>query len=330
VNVASCRVTSVVTGADASSRLRRTAGPARRRSAVRPVDRVVAAYNLLLAGAWALAASAAPHRAPASWWVVVAHLTAALLLWLVHSARARVAARVAGVVAIAIDVYPLLMVAGAWTELGSLLPLLHPRSYDRIALWLDGLVFGTHWHLRWVAGMPWPWLSEIMYAAYFSLYPMLACVPVALVIGRHRAALRDYVFSLTLTYLGCCVIYLWFPVVGPAQFVPHVDSAHHGLFFVFSAAIQQAGDSLGTSCPSTHVAASATIALVAWRRFPRPVALVFVMGAVMIALATVYTQNHYAVDVVAGYAVVLALQSVVAPALEGGSGRTGSWLIARS
>ena len=248
------------------------------------------------------------------------HLATLPLPWLVHTARARLAARVAGLVTVAADLYPLIVVAGAWTELGPLIPMLHPRSYDSLVLWADGIIFGTHWHLRWINGMPWPWLGEVMYAAYFSLYPMLLLVPIGLALARQRAALQDYVFSFTLTYLVCCFIYLWFPVLGPAQFLPPADAVRHGVFFAMCSAIQQFGDSLGTSFPSTHVAASATIALVAWRRLPRAVAVLLTVDALMIALATIYTQNHYAVDVLAGYAVVLGLHGLLVPMFNRGSG----------
>jgi membrane-associated phospholipid phosphatase len=91
----------------------------------------------------------------------------------------------------------------------------------------------------------------------------------------------------------------------------------HSVFYTLSTAVQQAGDSLGTACPSTHVAGSAAIAFVAWRRFPRAAALACVADAVLIALATVYTQNHYAFDALTGFLVVLVLQCAAIPLLEG-------------
>jgi membrane-associated phospholipid phosphatase len=135
-------------------------------------------------------------------------------------------------------------------------------------------------------------------------------------VTKDRPALRDYVFSMTLTHLVCFAIYLGFPVLGPWQFGSH-GNVPVGLFFSLNAAVQQAGDSLGTACPSTHVAGSATVALVAWRRLPRPLAIALTVDAALIGLATVYTQNHYAFDVLTGVVVVLVLQGAAAPILRG-------------
>jgi len=282
---------------------------------VSPTDRIVAGYNVALCGIWCIAILRSAHPSPWMWVMAAVHALTAPMPWIAHGARGRVAARIASFVAMAGDIYPLLAVAAAWTELGHLIPLIHPRSFDDLIFLLDGLVFGTHWHLRWIAAMPWPWLAEVMYCAYFSLYPLLILIPLALAARGLRAALRDYVFSLTLTYLVCSLIYLAIPVVGPAQFVPTPASVRHGFFFALSAGVQHIGDSLGTSFPSTHVAASTTMAIVAWRRFTRPFAVLLTFDALVIALATVYTQNHYALDVIAGFTVVAILHGFIAPAL---------------
>jgi membrane-associated phospholipid phosphatase len=283
---------------------------------LRPVDRVVAAYNLLLAFVWLGAWWSIPQRAGAGWVVAALHFVLAALPWLVDTRRGRVTARLASLLGLMADLYPLLVLVGTWAELGPLIALLYRHYYDLIDLWLDQMVFGTHWHLRWIADMPWPWLAEVMYGAYFSLYPVLIGVPLVLLALRQRSALRDYVFSVTLTHLICFAIYLSFPVLGPWQFGSH-GVMPHNIFYTLSTAVQQAGDSLGTACPSTHVAGSATIAFVAWRRFPRAIALALVVDAVLIALATVYTQNHYAFDALTGFVVVLLVQGAVIPLLEG-------------
>jgi membrane-associated phospholipid phosphatase len=283
---------------------------------LRPVDGIVVDYNLLLALVWVIAWRHAPERAPNGWAAALTHLALAALPWLVDTPRGRYTARIASLVALAVDLYPLLVLVGTWAELGPLIAVLYRHTYDLVDLWLDQLVFGTHWHLRLMPGMPWPWLAEVMYGAYFSLYPILVGVPLVLLILQRREALRDYVFSVTLTHLVCFAIYLSFPVLGPWQFGSH-GVVPHGLFYTLSAAVQQGGDSLGTACPSTHVAGSMTIALVAWRRFPRALAIAFAADAVLIALATVYTQNHYAFDVLSGLFVVFVLQAAAAPALMG-------------
>ncbi len=57
------------------------------------------------------------------------------------------------------------------------------------------------------------------------------------------------------------------------------------------------------------------MAYLALRWFRRPVAALLAAAAVGVTLSCVYTQNHYAVDALAGIVWALALQLVVAPAL---------------
>jgi len=255
---------------------------------------VFIAYNLLLALLWA------PHNLA----FAGAHIAAAVLPPLLAPTPFA-------------DSYPAFAVIGIWTEMGAILPLLHPdgaagaAARDAAALRLDALVFGTHWHTEWIARMPWGWLSSLMYAAYCSYYALLLGLPFVFWLLRHREALADLAFRILLVYAACAVCYLVFPVIGPAPLPPVADAVRHGAFFEMSAAVQRAGDSLGTSLPSTHAAGSMTIALAAWRWLPRPLALGTLGVAVAIALATVYTQNHYAIDAVAGVVLAVCLQTIV-------------------
>lgn len=256
---------------------------------------VFIAYNLLLALLWA------PHNLV----FAAAHLAAAALPTLL--ALTPVA-----------DCYPAFAVIGIWTEMGAILPLLHPdgaAARDAAALRLDAFVFGTHWHTEWIARMPWSWLSTVMYAAYCSYYVLLLGLPVWFWLSRQREALADIAFRLLLVYAACAVCYLIFPVIGPAPLPPVADAVRHGAFFEFSAAVQRTGDSLGTSLPSTHAAGSMTLALAGWRWLPRPLAVAAVGLALAIALATVYTQNHYTIDAVAGVLLAGVLHTIVAPVL---------------
>jgi membrane-associated phospholipid phosphatase len=252
---------------------------------------VFIAYNLLLAVLWA----------PRSLVFAGAHLAAIALPALLASTPFA-------------DAYPAFAVMGIWTEMGAILPLLHPdgaAARDAAALRVDALLFGTHWHTEWIARMPWAWLSTLMYGAYCSYYVLLLGLPLGFWLLRRRAAFADLAFRILLVYACCAVCYLVFPVIGPAPLPPVADAVRHGAFFEMSAAIQRAGDSLGTSLPSTHAAGSMTIALAAWRWLPRPLAIATVGVAVAIAFATVYTRNHYAIDAVAGVLLAVCLQTIV-------------------
>jgi membrane-associated phospholipid phosphatase len=56
-----------------------------------------------------------------------------------------------------------------------------------------------------------------------------------------------------------------------------------------------------------------TIAFIGWRWFSRPVALLLTLEAAGVVMSTVYTQNHYAIDSLAGIVWALALQGLMVP-----------------
>jgi membrane-associated phospholipid phosphatase len=273
-----------------------------------PVDRLLRPYNVLLAVLWLAALPLAPYAG----WIAGAHVAAAGLPWLLTRAGNRLTpfGRVAR------EAYPLIWLLGFWTELGYLLPLLHPVMRDAAITGLDLAVFGRHWSSDWMERMPERWVSEGMYFAYFIYLPLVFLPPLFFGIAGRTDAMRDITARLLLTYVGCYLVYLLFPVEGPR----HLDlvvppTVASGFFRGLSEAARSSGDSIGTAFPSSHAAGAVTIALACRRWCPRWLGWLLGLEAVGVVLSTVYTQNHYAIDAVAGTALALLLQTFVAPAL---------------
>ena len=89
-----------------------------------------------------------------------------------------------------------------------------------------------------------------------------------------------------------------------------------GFFYGLVEVAQRLGDSRGCSFPSSHVAGATTIAYLAWRWLPRWAAIVLTVDAAGVLASTVYTQNHYAVDSVAGLVWALLFNFVLAAPLK--------------
>jgi membrane-associated phospholipid phosphatase len=127
---------------------------------------------------------------------------------------------------------------------------------------------------------------------------------------------RDMTFRVVLVYLSCFFVYIAFPVDGPHWLTEHFQGAfQQGFFYRIEAALQSQGDALGCSFPSSHVAASVTMAYLGFRWFSKPVAVLLTVGALGVVLSTVYTQNHYTIDSLAGVLWAFWIQLMVAPAL---------------
>jgi membrane-associated phospholipid phosphatase len=275
---------------------------------VRPVDRLVFVYNVLLALVWGSLIGRADY-APL---IALAHVAALSLPWLLR----RGAGRFGAVTQTLHDIYPLLWMAGFWTELGYLHPF-HGPTHDPWVTALDLAVFRVHWNAVWMPAMPWLWFSELMHLSYYAYYLVIVGPPLALLLTGRREGLRDVVLKVLVTYLGCFTLYLMFPVDGPAHTMVHYQGAPTtGFFYHLVHAAGDFGDSMGTAFPSSHVAGVVTAAWASWRWFSRPVALLLVLEAAGVVLATVYTQNHYAIDVTAGLLWAFLLQRTVVPLLE--------------
>jgi membrane-associated phospholipid phosphatase len=273
---------------------------------VLPSDRLVAAYNLLLACVWAAFLDRGAH-VPG---IVAAHAAAAALPWLLARARPRQW----GLGSTLRETYPLLLIGAFWTELDLLRNAAGPGGHDAIIQRLDRAVFGTHLHAEWMPRMDAIWLSETMFFLYYAYYALIFLPPIVAAIQGRRDAVRDMTLGLMAAYLTCYVVYIAFPVYGPHFLHPPHQGPHtDGLFYRLVAAAQAAGDSRGCAFPSSHVAGAVTIAILGWRWFSRPVAALLSFEALGVVVSTVYTQNHYAIDSVMGIVWAVAVQFAVVP-----------------
>jgi len=275
---------------------------------VRLVDHITSGYNALLAVIWLFLIPQWSY----SVWLAAAHAAAACLPQLLRRAHGRLspAGRVLR------DIYPLLFILALWTELDFVRRLLHDSNFDRVIGSLDLAIFGVHLNEVWLPAMPWPWFSEIMHFAYFSYY-FSVILPLLYMAFRGSTEMKlDMTFRVMLVYLSCFVLYITFPVDGPHFLTEHYEGPHqNGLFYRLDQVLQGQGDALGCSFPSSHVAASTTMAYLGIRWFSRPAAGLLVLAAVGVALSTFYTQHHFAIDSLAGIVLALWLQLIVAPAL---------------
>lgn len=272
----------------------------------RPVDRLLAAYNLLVGVLWLSTGGAAGAAAAGL------HVAAAILPWGLD----RLAARGFRIAAGSRELYPLALLFGFWTELGHLLPLIHPSTYDALVARWDLALFGRHWSLDWPAAMPSRWLGEVLFFAYLVYLPLIV-VPIVVAGARGRPeAMRDMAFRLLATYCACYLIYLAFPVLGPRETIPGAEAlVPRGFFGAIADRLRAGGDSLGTAFPSSHAAGAVTIAIAGSRWLSRPVAALLAGQAIAVVLATVYTGNHFAVDAAAGVVLAVAVQRWGVPGL---------------
>lgn len=213
------------------------------------------------------------------------------------------------------ELSPLLFLAVFWLELDLVRPALGLVGIDEPIAALDRLMAGgVHLHDVWLPAMHGRLFSEAMYFMYWAYYFAVYVPPIVLALLGRYEPVRDMVFRLVLVYLGCYLAFMAFPVDGPHFLQEPFQGPHTGGFFYgLVESAQGFGDSRGCSFPSSHVAAAVMGAMLGWRWLPRWIAIILWVEAIGVLLSTFYTQHHYAIDSVAGFAWAVAAWYLAAP-----------------
>lgn len=170
------------------------------------------------------------------------------------------------------------------------------ETYDTLVMQWESQLFGTSPAI-WMSEV-WNsyWLSEFLHFCYLSFY----WVAPVLALGLWRSRCLGRFANVTLlTYFGCFLINMIFPVVGPRHLFPPLDPALQGPFWQLTHWILGQGAAGAAAFPSGHAALGAMVALSAWR-WHRRVFWVLAPFCLGMCLATIYGRFHYAVDTAAG------------------------------
>lgn len=263
-----------------------------------PLDRWTLAYVAVASLFLALRWSGLSARTAASLLLLHAVAAAAALL-APRLRRGEPPARFLG------EFYPLLLLYPLYAELGVLNASAGGFHDARVQAWEEALLGAQPAH-DWIRAQPWPWLSNLLHAAYLSYYLILAAAPLGLWLAGRREGSRRTIRLMMITFYVCYTCFLLFPVAGPRYLFPLADNEATATSLArFTQDLLNAASSRGTAFPSSHVAAALVASLSALREW-RPLGAVLVPLALLLALGTVYGQFHYAVDALAGALVAAA------------------------
>ena len=224
----------------------------------------------------------------------------ALALWDRRSALGRVAHAF----------LPLPIVVTIFNVAGPLIGALNPLRFDGTMASLDASLFGpvvpAWFHLL---GRP-TWLTDAASLAYVSYYFIPFGMCIALWVQGRWKDFDDLAFALITTLLLTYIGYFLVPTTGPR--VPHeleLQVLGGGTFsarvrdFLRAAEVNQLD-----AFPSGHTALSLVYLGYGWRLYPSwKVRIPLAVSVVGIVFATVYLSLHYAVDLVAGALLALAV-----------------------
>lgn len=253
--------------------------------------------ELVLAGYAAIVAATAILRAgehPGNWGIALAHVLIIVLVWLIARPGLGAPGQVLR------DVAPLLLLLGLYAALDVLNAGAAGRAHDPTVLRWEEAVFGGQPARDWWQRHPSAFWSTLLHGVYVSYYLLIAVPALAFLVRRDRPALRRFTRNVICTFAVCFLIFIFWPVGGPYyQFARPADAfvANPPAQMVYASLAT--GSSFGAAFPSSHVAATTAAWISTWQGW-RTLAWVLLVPVVLMPVATVYTQMHYAIDAAAG------------------------------
>lgn len=253
-----------------------------------PVDWLLSGYNLIIVVVLLV-------RAPdlQGWsWLLLAHLLIFVLIILVRTPG------LGGIGRSIAELYPLILLVGLYSELDVLNA--GRVAHDAVIQHWEAALFGGQPSRDWWRSAPSLFWSLILHGAYLAYYPILVLPAFWFAAHRQLLALRRFVFSVMMAFVACYLFFIFMPVAGPyyafarptGPFVQTLTAR-----WVYDALAQ--GSSFGAAFPSSHVAATVAALLAGWRSSRRLGALLLV-PTLLLLVAVVYCQMHYAVDALTG------------------------------
>jgi membrane-associated phospholipid phosphatase len=168
--------------------------------------------------------------------------------------------------------------------------------------------------VEWLSRFSSPWFSELLELGYLSFYPLYPVVAGVLWLRRRRAsyagAFRCLTDALSVGYAVCYATYLLFPTRSPSHNLGQTTSVAtappRGFFRSIVGWLQNNAGVHGNAFPSAHIMLAFTVVVFVVRYFPRFAPWLLVCVLLMCAGA-VYDGYHYAVDVIGGAVVGIAV-----------------------
>jgi membrane-associated phospholipid phosphatase len=265
----------------------------------RGTDRVIALYLVTTA----VLVGLFHETLPAFRMLLALHLAGAIVVGSLRYLPERIPAAAAWLR----DWYPVLLFPVLYKEVELLAHAFGNWGLTATLPGLESALFGGQPSLFLSESLPFVPLSEYLHFCYLSYVLWLPLVGGYWYFTGKRARFHELLLLVSLTYAVSYLFYILFPVDSPFYLEPPLGGPLGGHFFHDLVHwVSSRGGARGGAFPSSHVSVATVILLVTFRYERRRVVwlLPLYLGLVF---ATVYGRFHYAVDVLAGWALALAI-----------------------
>lgn len=236
-----------------------------------------------------------------NWLVALANVLIILCLWLVTRPGLGPTGRVLR------EVMPLVLTLVGYAALDVLSGGGQLRAHDDVLLAWEEATFGMQPARDWWRSHTSPFWSSLLHAVYFSYYLILAAPALFFLRRGDWPAFRRFSRNVVCTFCVCFLVFVLYPVAGPYYVFEHptglmVDNLPAHMVYAALAS----GSSFGAAFPSSHVAATTAAGLATFKG-NRTLGWILLVPVLLMPIATVYTQMHYAWDAIAGVLVGIAV-----------------------
>jgi membrane-associated phospholipid phosphatase len=154
-------------------------------------------------------------------------------------------------------------------------------------------------------------IGFLLEIAYLFCYPLVPLALLTVYMAGLRGKVGSFWFVLLMSTYICYAVTPFVPAFPPRSLIyeqaaTSAPAKHPNRGRIFNRWILKHGSIHAISFPSAHVASAFAIALV-FLRYALPIGLVFLAVAVLISLGAVVGRYHYALDVLLGVAIALAV-----------------------
>ncbi|MFZ1731362.1 MAG: phosphatase PAP2 family protein [Bacteroidota bacterium] len=216
---------------------------------------------------------------------------------------------------------PLILYGVAYLPLHEMLTAARPSSMylmDDLLHGIDVMLFGTD-PIAWLGNHGSPLLTDALYLSYFSYYFGMPVLMILMFRGNRRKDFHRALAAMIIGWYGALFTYAMFPAIGPCRWMPDLLPQLHG-WLPTTAWIQaflnaNLVPAVRDCVPSMHTGVTLLTLIFAYR-FQRRYFWIFLLPGLGIIIATMYTQAHYAIDVILGIAaagVIYRLSEMVYP-----------------
>lgn len=205
-------------------------------------------------------------------------------------------------------------------EINRMLP-----NLDHVFAGWEQSLFGCQPALLFSQMLPSAIFSELMDLGYAAYYPMIALVALFYFFCRYQEFERA-TFIILSAFFIFYVVFILVPVTGPTFYYKAVGMENiargvfpnvydyfcnhqeclpspgytDGIFYQLVEDAKNAGERPTAAFPSSHVGISTVLMLLAWRTRNRVLFYCMLPLFILLCMATVYIQAHYAIDAIAG------------------------------